>query len=140
MNIDKIFNMFEPEVKPAPESIVLVDFKDHPYYWVGMFRKIMLNYDVFSKKFISLFREDGSEIDTADIEKAGEHFVYERAWEYISKLNITIPIHLNILIQYKDPVLIKNLNKTLLHFQDSEEYEKCAFILKLIEELKKNQF
>ena len=132
--------MFEPEVKPAPESIVLVDFKDHPYYWVGMFRKIMLNYDVFSKKFISLFREDGSEIDTADIEKAGEHFVYERAWEYISKLNITIPIHLNILIQYKDPVLIKNLNKTLLHFQDSEEYEKCAFILKLIEELKKNQF
>ena len=132
--------MFEPEVKPAPESIVLVDFKDHPYYWVGMFRKIMLNYDVFSKKFISLFREDGSEIDTADIEKAGEHFVYERAWEYISKLNITIPIHLNILIQYKDPVLIKNLNKTLLHFQDSEEYEKCAFILKLIKELKKNQF
>ena len=132
--------MFEPEVKPAPESIVLVDFKDHPYYWVGMFRKIMLNYDVFSKKFISLFREDGSEIDTADIEKAGEHFVYERAWEYISKLNITIPIHLNILIQYKDPVLIKNLNKTLLHFQDCEEYEKCAFILKLIEELKKNQF
>ena len=132
--------MFEPEVKPAPESIVLVDFKDHPYYWIGMFKKIMLNYDVFSKKFISLFREDGSEIDTADIEKAGEHFVYERAWEYISKLNITIPIHLNTLIQYKDPVLIKNLNKTLLHFQDSEEYEKCAFILKLIEELKKNQF
>ena len=138
MNIDKIFNMFEPEVKPAPESIVLVDYKDHPYYWVGMFRKIMLNYDVFSKKFISLFREDGSEIDTADIEKAGEHFVYERAWEYISKLNTTIPLHLNTLLQFRDPVLVKNLNKTLLHFQDSEEYEKCAFILKLIEELKKN--
>jgi hypothetical protein len=54
MNIDKIFNMFEPEVKPAPEDIVLVDFKDHPYYWVGMFKKIMLNYNLFSKKFISL--------------------------------------------------------------------------------------
>ena len=138
MNIDKIFNMFEPEVKPAPENIVLVDFKDHPYYWVGMFKKIILNYDLFSKKFISLFRENGSEVNMADIEKAGEHFVYERAWEYISKLNIIIPIHLNTLIQYKDPVLIKNLNQTLLHFQDSEEYEKCAFILKLIEELKKN--
>ena len=138
MNIDKIFNMFASEVKPAPESIVLVDFKDHPYYWVGMFRKIMLNYDVFSKKFISLFREDGSQVDMNDIEKAGEHFVYERAWEYISKLDITISLHLNTLLQFKDPVLIKNLNKTLLHFQDSEEYEKCAFILKLIEELKKN--
>ena len=138
MNIDKIFNMFASEVKPAPESIVLVDFKDHPYYWVGMFRKIMLNYDVFSKKFISLFREDGSQVDMNDIEKAGEHFVYERAWEYISKLNITIPLHLNTLLQFRDPVLVKNLNKTLLHFQDSEEYEKCAFILKLIEELKKN--
>ena len=132
--------MFEPEVKPAPESIVLVDFKDHPYYWVGMFRKIMLNYDVFSKKFISLFREDGSEINTADIEKAGEHFVYERAWEYISKLDITKSVHLSTLLQFKDPVLVKNFNKTLLYFQDSEEYEKCAFILKLIEELKKNQF
>jgi hypothetical protein len=138
MNIDKIFNMFEPEVKPTPENLVLVDFKDHPYYWVGMFRKIMLNYDAFSKKFISLFREDGSQVDTADIERAGEHFVYERAWEYISKLDITISLHLSTLLQFRDPVLVKNLNKTLIHFQDSEEYEKCAFILKLIEELKKN--
>ena len=127
--------MFEPEVKPAPENLVLIDFKDHPYYWVGMFRKIMLNYDSYSKKFISLFREDGSQVDTADIERAGEHFVYERAWEYINKLDITIPLHLSSLSQFKDPVLIKNLNKTLLHFQDSEEYEKCAHILKLIEAL-----
>jgi hypothetical protein len=135
MDIDKIFNMFEPEIKPAPENLVLIDFKDHPYYWVGMFRKIMLNYDSYSKKFISLFREDGSQVDTADIERAGEHFVYERAWEYINKLDITIPLHLSSLSQFRDPVLIKNLNKTLLHFQDSEEYEKCAHILKLIEAL-----
>jgi hypothetical protein len=138
MDIDKIFNMFTPEVKPAPESVVLLDFKDHPYYWVGMFRKIMLNYDAFSKKFISLFREDGSQVDMADIEKAGEHFVYERAWEYISKLDINIPLHLITLLQYKDPILVKNLNRTLLHFQDNEEYEKCGFIFKLIEELKKD--
>lgn len=132
--------MFEPEVKskPVPESIVLVDFKDHPYYWVGMFRKIMLNYDAFSKKFISMFREDGSQVDMADVERAGEHFVYERAWEYISKLNINIPLHLESLLQFRDPILVKNLNRTLLHFQDSEEYEKCAFLLKLIKELEKN--
>jgi len=130
--------MFEPEVKPAPENIVLVDFKDHPYYWVGMFKKIMLNYDLFSKKFISLFREDGSKVNMADIEKAGEYFVYERAWEYISKLNIEIPLHLNSLLQFKDPVLIKNLNKSLLHFQNNEEYEKCAHIFKLVEVLKKD--
>jgi hypothetical protein len=138
MDIDKIFNMFEPEIKPASENIVLVDFKDHPYYWVGMFRKIMLNYDSFSKKFISMFREDGSQVDTADIERAGEHFVYERAWEYISKLDINIPLHVTTLLQFRDPILVNNLNKTLLHFQDIEEYEKCGFILKLIEELKKN--
>ena len=130
--------MFEPEVKPAPEDIVLVDFKDHPYYWVGMFKKIMLNYDLFSKKFISLFREDGSKVNMVDVEKAGEHFVYERAWEYISKLNIEVPLHLNSLLQFRDPILIKDLNKTLLHFQEIEEYEKCGFILKLIEELKKD--
>ena len=130
--------MFEPEVKPAPEDIVLVDFKDHPYYWVGMFKKIMLNYDLFSKKFISLFREDGSKVNMADIEKAGEHFVYERAWEYISKLDIEVPLHLNSLLQFRDPVLIKDLNKTLLHFQEIEEYEKCGFILKLINKLEKN--
>ena len=130
--------MFEPETKPAPEELVLVDFKNHPYYWVGMFRKIMLNYDAFSKKFISMFREDGSQVDMNDVERAGEHFVYERAWEYISKLDINIPLHLNTLLQYKDPVLIKNLDRTLLHFQDSEEYEKCGFILELIKKLKKD--
>jgi hypothetical protein len=138
MNIDKIFNMFEPEVKPAPENIVLVDFKDHPYYWVGMFKKIMLNYDLFSKKFISLFREDGSKVNMADVEKAGEHFVYERAWEYISKLDITIPLHLSSLLQLRDHTLIKNLNKILLHLQDNEEYEKCAHIFKIVEALKKD--
>ena len=138
MDIDKIFNMFEPETKPAPEELVLVDFKDHPYYWVGMFRKIMLNYDAFSKKFISMFREDGSQVDMNDVERAGEHFVYERAWEYISKLDISIPLHLNTLLQYKDPVLIKNLDRVLLYFQDSEEYEKCGFILELIKKLKKD--
>ena len=138
MDIDKIFNMFEPEVKPAPENIVLVDFKDHPYYWVGMFKKIMLNYDLFSKKFISLFREDGSKVNMADVEKAGEHFVYERAWEYISKLDIIIPLHLSSLLQLRDPTLIKNLNKILLHLQDNEEYEKCAHIFKIVEALKKD--
>jgi hypothetical protein len=138
MDIDKIFNMFEPETKPAPEELVLVDFKNHPYYWVGMFRKIMLNYDAFSKKFISMFREDGSQVDMNDVERAGEHFVYERAWEYISKLDISIPLHLNTLLQYKDPVLIKNLDRVLLYFQDSEEYEKCGFILELIKKLKKD--
>jgi hypothetical protein len=138
MNIDKIFNMFEPEVKPAPEDIVLVDFKDHPYYWVGMFKKIMLNYDLFSKKFISLFREDGSKVNMVDVEKTGEHFVYERAWEYISKLDIEVPLHLNSLLQFKDHTLVNNLNKTLLHFQEIEEYEKCAHIFKLIEVLKKD--
>ena len=130
--------MFEPETKPAPEELVLVDFKNHPYYWVGMFRKIMLNYDAFSKKFISMFREDGSQVNMNDVERAGEHFVYERAWEYISKLDINIPLHLTTLLQYKDPVLIKNLDRTLLHFQDSEEYEKCGFILELIKKLKKD--
>jgi hypothetical protein len=138
MDIDKIFNMFEPETKPAPEELVLVDFKNHPYYWVGMFRKIMLNYDAFSKKFISMFREDGSQVDMNDVERAGEHFVYERAWEYISKLDINIPLHLTTLLQYKDPILIKNLDRTLLHFQDNEEYEKCGFILELIKKLKKD--
>ena len=130
--------MFEPETKPAPEELVLVDFKNHPYYWVGMFRKIMLNYDAFSKKFISMFREDGSQVDMNDVERAGEHFVYERAWEYISKLDINIPLHLTTLLQYKDPILIKNLDRTLLHFQDNEEYEKCGFILELIKKLKKD--
>jgi hypothetical protein len=73
-----------------------------------------------------------------DVEKAGEHFVYERAWEYISKLDIEVPLHLNSLLQFRDPVLIKDLNKTLLHFQEIEEYEKCGFILKLINKLEKN--
>jgi hypothetical protein len=98
----------------------------------------MLNYDACSKKFISMFREDGSQVDMNDVERAGEHFVYERAWEYISKLDINIPLHLTTLLQYKDPILIKNLDRTLLHFQDNEEYEKCGFILELIKKLKKD--
>jgi hypothetical protein len=135
MDIDKIFNTFKPEKEPIGDDFVLIDFKDHPYYWVGMFKKIMLNHDVFGKKFISLFEDESNKID---IEKAGQHFVYELAWGYITKLNIEIPLHLNSLLQFKDSTLIKNLNKILLYFQDNEEYEKCGFILKLVNELEKN--
>jgi hypothetical protein len=137
MNIDKIFNMFEPKVKPTPENIVLIDLYDHPYYWVSMFKKIMTNHRLFSEKFIILCSNLDPTLSPEDLTNAGEYFAYERAWFYIQKLDITVPLHKQSLEIATDNTLLNNLSLILLHFQNNEEYENCAFIYQIIKEVKK---
>ena len=49
MDVDKIFNLFngdEPESlrEKAQQVDVLIDYKNHPLFWVGMFKKLIQNH------------------------------------------------------------------------------------------------
>jgi hypothetical protein len=135
MDINKLFSIFQPEI--SEPKIDLIDLYEHPYYWIGMFKKIMINHKLFSEKFIMLCSNLDPTLSPEDLAKAGECFAYERAWFYIKKIDTTVPLHKQSLEIVSDNILLDNLSCILLYFQDNEEYENCAIIYQIIKEVKK---
>ena len=57
VNIDNIFDLFgsDDNLDGTDNSTTLIDFKNTPTYWIGMYKKLILNHNNFN---ISL-REKG---------------------------------------------------------------------------------
>lgn len=131
MSISKIFDLFKDE--PKNKGFDIADLSEHPYYWIVMFNKIMTNHEAFSKKFVIFCSNIDSLLSPADLEKAGEFFSYERAYYYVNKIDLENESHKKVLFELSNPLLINQLNTLLQHYQDIEEYEKCSFLLKMIQ-------
>ena len=130
MNIDDIFNLFK---SPEEETIstTQVDLSDHPIVWMGMFKKLIINYKIFSKQMIEFFESSDPKLDVDDIKLAGGMMVFTRAMDHISKIDTTNKMHQDCLILYSDEQFLKSLSLALSHFEDLEEYENCAFLKKI---------
>lgn len=135
INVDDIFNLF-PDEDSSTTKTTYIDLTSTPIYWLGMHKKLILNHINFKKKVIHFFLKNNRELDPLDMEKAGEFVAYNRAWYYISKIDLDNEDHLADLISYGDAELRASLELAIKHFQDSEEYERCAHLLKI---LKKSQ-
>ena len=139
VDADKIFGLFGGmEETPKPDfdhendmSYLLEDFKKHPLFWVGMFKKLIHNHRVFNKKIMGFFSKMDEELDLYDVEQAGEFVVYNRAFFWISKINITEELHQDAIVYYADNHLLTYLKFSISYFQDLEEYEKCAHLKKI---------
>jgi len=130
MSIDDIFNLFKsPEEEN--ETTTQVDMSEHPIIWMGMFKKLIINYKVFSKQMIEFFESSDPKLDTDDIKLAGGIMVFARAMSYISKIDTTNQMHRDCLILYSDEYFLKALSLSLSHFEDLEEYENCALLKKI---------
>jgi len=140
LNIDKIFSLF-PSASKDPNADVdnSLDFNENPLTWVKMFMKIVSNHVVYKNEIIASFtKTEINGLDTNDVEKAGEFIAYNRAWIYLSKLNIKKTSHLDALYANTDEGLIKMLKAIGRYFQQEgvEEYEKCAFIKNILDKVK----
>ena len=139
VNVNKIFGLFDSEgEKPKSNSGVnqdmsylLEDYKQHPMFWVGMFKKIIYNHKSFNDKILNSFKDLDSELDMNDVENAGEFIMYNRAWYWINKIDIKETLHQNALTHYADEILLTYTKVTILYFQELEEYEKCAHLKKI---------
>ena len=140
MDISKIFNLFdsgsEDEIKDDVQ-IVLVDFKEHPAYWLGMFKKLVLNHKLFKRKIVSFLEKSDPEINLSDLDIVGDDLAYERAWYYASKFDPSLDIHKESINMILDEHLVKTLNETIFHFQEKEEYERCAHLKKILDEVQR---
>ena len=139
MDIEKVFGLFDNE---EPDSLLekarlvdqLLDYKEHPLFWVGMFKKLISNHKTFNKEVVSFFSKlEDEELDIYDVEQAGEFITYNRAWFWISKVNIQDRNSQEAILYYGDEYLITHFKFIISFFEEFEEYEKCAHLKTLLE-------
>ncbi len=140
MDINKIFGAFNSSSRDEghwnyyqqPSHITMVD-ENHPRYFVKMFTKMILSYTGYSDKIIDFFASADPEIDANNVKRAGECMLYERAYEYITKIDLHDEYHVKIIFQEANPKLEEALNKIIFYFENEEEYEKCAILKKYLD-------
>ena len=128
MDLKKFFNLFDSEEPENEPVIVNEQLAEHPYIYMGLFKKLILNYETFSTQLFNFMRSTEDDLDVDKLEKAGVHMVYWRAYNHIEKIDLTQDFHVDILRAYADDNFIKALDMCLHYYEDIEEYEKCAFL------------
>ena len=135
INVDNIFGLFgsHDDFNGTDTDRAFIDYKNTPLYWVGMYKKLVLNHINFNKKILNFFKKSNYELDIIDMKEAGEHIVYSKAWNWIKKINIDNPLHLDAIDHYKDEYLQTSLELGISYWIETEEYEKCAHLQKIID-------
>ena len=136
-NLNHIFHLFGPNdnLDGSDNDTTLIDFKNTPVYWVGMYKKLILNHVNFNKKIIKFFQKTDGDLDLNDMKEAGEYVTYNRAYSYIKKIEISNKEHLKGIDTYADEYLDTALSLGINFFIETEQYERCAHLQKILDYL-----
>jgi len=137
MNLNKIFDLFDKEYNANDESLLLVDFSEHPLFWIGGFNKLISNHLFFKQYTVKTFKNISPDINIEELEKAGEELMFRKAWDYIKYINLDKIFHVECLKLKADEQFIKNLQIAISFFEALEEYEKCALLKGIQDKVKK---
>jgi len=127
MNINKIFSLFKSPEEPE-EEISQIDLSDSPVIWIGMFKRLVTNYEIFAKQIIKFLGDTNPDLDIIEIERASSYMVYTKAYNNLIKLDLNNTNHLDCIKLYSDETFNETLKAALLYFENLEEYEKCIFL------------
>ena len=132
--MDNIFDLFGPQdnLDGVDNSTTLMDFKITPSYWIGMYNKLILNHLNFNKQLLQFLKKTSNELDSNDMKEASEFITYNRAWSYIKKINIEDKNHIKSIKIYKDKHLTTSLQLSIDFFINTEQYERCAHLQKIL--------
>ena len=135
INVDNIFGLFDSQEDPDGGNIskTFIDFKETPIYYVGMYKKLVLNHINLNKKILKFLKDTHAELDMMDMKEAGEYITYNRAWNFIKNIDLNNPTHLEAVNHYKDEYLKTSLELGINFWVETEEYEKCAHLQKIID-------
>ena len=136
VGLDNIFELFSSnEDLDGKNELVHIDFTQTPTYWVGMYKKLVLNHINFNKKVLKFFKEANKELEIEEVKEAGEFVVYNRAWYYIQNVDINIEEHVLAIENYADEYLDTSLKLGIHFFEEQEEYEKCAHLKHILDKI-----
>ena len=141
MDVNKIFDLFNNEEPPSlkdkfQQVDALSDYKNHPLFWVGMFKKFIYNHNLFNDQLLKFFENLDEGLDVVDIDRAGEFVVFNRAYSYIEKVDPKDLVCQEALYRFADTHLKIALELSINYFQEMEEYEKCAHLKQNLEFIK----
>lgn len=130
MDIEELFNLFKVPEEEKDESVQM-NLSEYPAVWMGMFKKLIINYQTFSQQLLKFFETSDPKLDTEDIYKAGCYMVFNRALENLSKIEVDNSFHIECLKFYADKDFKKALTLAIDYFISEEEYEKCSYLQKI---------
>lgn len=137
VNLNKIFDLFDKEYSTNDETSLLVDFSEHPLFWISGFNKLINNHLFFKQYTIKTFKDISPDININELEKAGEELMFRKAWDYIKFIDLNKIFHMECLKLKADEKFINNLQVSISFFEVLEEYEKCALLKHIESEVKK---
>ena len=84
------------------------------------------------KQFISKEQPD---YNVEETKAASEFTVFNRAWHYIKQIDLNKEDHLSAIIQFNKDPFIPALEAAINYFEDPdvEQYERCAFLFKILD-------
>ena len=138
MGIDKnkLFSLF-PDSEEEEGIDISQDINTGANIMLGMYVKLIYNHDVFHKKLKKFYEVEKVPYSVEETKESSSFVVFNRAWSYISKINLNNSEDLEAIMDYKKDTLILTLNQGIKYFESTEQYERCAKLLK-IKEFKRN--
>ncbi len=128
---NKIFNLFGNEENAKQVTNVPDGILDVPFTKLGMFTKLIINHQVFHQKLEKFLKAESPNYNVEDTKSASEYTVFNRAYYYISKIDLKDSNHLEAIMDFKTKELISSLTQAVQYFEKEEEYEKCAFLMEI---------
>ena len=138
-NVNKIFGLFDDEMPDGEKAKIIADleeFNDSMEFNLGMFTKLIQNNIVFNEKIKKFFKDVGKEYDEETTKKASEHLVFNRSWHYLNKVDPDSDEFIQVILEHDMNFLDNSLERALIFFESSEEYERCAHIHKMLKLIK----
>lgn len=139
INKDKIFQLFVDgkEISDDKTKSEIKEFMNGPFAKIGMFVKLIQNHHVFHLKLEKFLKKEQPNYNVESTKEASEFTVYNRAWSYIQNINLDKHDDVNAIINFDSKVFYRALNEAIFHFQQYEEYEKCAHLHNIQEVVKR---
>jgi len=136
---DKIFSLFidGKEIKDQKTKDEIKQFMNGPFAKIGMFVKLIQNHQVFHKKLEKFLKKEQPNYNVESTKEASEFTVYNRAWNYINKINLDDHDDVNAIINFDPQLFFEALNTSINYFEQHEEYEKCAHLFNIQEVVKR---
>ena len=136
---NKIFQLFDEVANdPKDEEKLVEEFLKSSYAKIGMFVKLIQNHEIFHKKLKKFLMKEQPNYNINSTKEASSFTVFNRAWSYIENIDIEDKDNIKSILNFNSDLLYEVLEKSILYFESTEEYEKCGFLLKIQKVLKDN--
>ena len=144
MDIESIFSLFEFDENNGKKKdlkkveVELEMFKKTPHFKLGMFYKLIMNGNLFSKQVIKFFQKADPELNVDEMGQASEYMMYTRAWFWIEQVRLRKKEWKEAIKSYPSEDFVVAVKLCISYFEDNEEYEKCAHLKKIQDFIEKN--